>query len=40
MKFKRGNVNDYLGIDLDYSDQGVAKVSMIKYTQKLLGEFS
>jgi hypothetical protein len=34
-----GDVHDYLGMDLDYSEKGVVKVSMIKYLTNLLQEF-
>ena len=37
---KRGKVHDYLGMDLDYSEDGVLKVSMIKYLDKVLEEFT
>ena len=35
----RGKVHNYLGMDLDYSEKGVVKVSMVKYLQKVLDEF-
>ncbi len=35
-----GNINDYLGIDLDYSKSEQLGVSMIKYLHKLLTGFS
>ena len=34
-----GDVHDYLGMDLDYSEKGNMKVSMIKYLMNLLQEF-
>ena len=34
-----GDVHDYLGMDLDYSETGKVKVSMIKYLTSLLQEF-
>ena len=36
----RGDVHDYLGMDLAYSEKGVAKVSMIKYLDGILKGFS
>ena len=36
---KRGNIHDYLGMDLDYSEKGQVKVSMIKYLKKILAAF-
>ena len=33
---KRGKVHDYLGMELDYSEEGSVKVYMIKYTGKIL----
>ena len=33
---KQGNVHDYLGMDLDFSEEVSVKVSMIKYTGKIL----
>ena len=35
----RGKVHDYLGIDLDYSEDGNVKISMIKYIIKMIREF-
>jgi hypothetical protein len=35
----RGDVHDYLGMDLDYSTAGVLKVSMIKYLAKIIRGF-
>ena len=37
---KRGKAHDYLGMDLDYSQEGSVKVSMVRYTEKLLRDFS
>ena len=37
---KKGKMHDYLGMDLDYLEPGVVKVSMINYLKKLLVEFS
>ena len=34
-----GKVNDYLGIDLDYSDQVMVKFSTIRYLDSVLQEF-
>jgi len=39
LSVKRGKVHDYLGMDLDYSERGSVKVSMIKYTVKVLRGF-
>ena len=36
---KQGKVHDYLEMDLDYSEEGLVKVSMIKYTGKILISF-
>jgi len=35
----RGDVHDYLGMDLDYSKKGVLQVSMIKYLKKIFDDF-
>jgi len=35
----RGDVHDYLGMDLDYSKKGVLQVSMIKYIKKIFDDF-
>ena len=32
---KRGQVHDYLGMDLDYSTKGEYKIVMIKYLKKV-----
>ena len=37
---KRGKLYDYLGMDLDYSTPGKLRISMIKYLDKVLGDFS
>ena len=37
---KRGDVHDYLGMDLDYSTPGVVRISMIKYLDGVLNDFS
>ena len=39
MKFRRGTHHEYLGMDLDYSEPGVFKVSMIPYIDKILEDF-
>ena len=39
LKVHIGNIHDYLGMDLDYSETGVVNVSMIKCLQKVLDEF-
>ena len=36
---KRGQVHDYIGMDLDYSTKGEVKIGMIKYLQKVEDEF-
>ena len=36
---KQGKVHEYLGMDLYYSYEGLVKVSMIKYTGKILRSF-
>ena len=36
LKVKRGDIHDFLGMHLDYSETGVVKVSIIKYLQKVL----
>ena len=35
----RGEIHDYLVIDLNYCKQGTVKVSMIKYLESVLEEF-
>ena len=35
----RGQVHDYLGMDLNYTKDGIVQVSMIKYTSKILTKF-
>jgi hypothetical protein len=35
----RGDVHDYLGMDLDYSEKGVVKLSMIKQREKVFADF-
>jgi hypothetical protein len=35
----RGDVHDYLGMDLDYSEKGVVKLSMIKQLEKVFADF-
>ena len=35
----RGKRHDYLGMDLDYSDPGKVKISMIKYLHKIIQGF-
>ena len=39
MKGVRGKVHDYLGMILDFSEEGVMKVDMRDYVQKMLKEF-
>ena len=36
---KRGKIHDYMGMDLDYSEKGTIKVSMIKCVGKILRAF-
>lgn len=36
---KRGKVHDYLGMDLDFSTDVVAKVSMVKYIREIENDF-
>jgi hypothetical protein len=35
----RGKIHDYLGVDLDFSQKGVVRASMIRYLAKLIEEF-
>jgi hypothetical protein len=35
----RGKVHDYLGMDLNFANKGVAQISMIMYTTKILTNF-
>ncbi len=35
----RGDMHDYLGMDLDYSEKGVVKLSMIKQLEKVFADF-
>ena len=39
LSVKRGKVHDYLGMDLDYTKKGSVKVSMVRYTGKVLRGF-
>ena len=39
LSVKRGKVHDYLGMDLDYTEEGSVKVSMVRYTGKVLRDF-
>jgi len=39
MKIRRGTHHEYLGMDLDYSEPGVFKVSMIPYIDKIHEDF-
>jgi hypothetical protein len=34
-----GPIHDYLGMDLDFSQPGIAQISMINYTKKVLDDF-
>ena len=35
LKFNRGKIHNYSGTDLDYSEGGIVKVSLIKYILKM-----
>lgn len=35
----KGNVHDYLGVDHDYSEKGVVKLSMINHLEKISSDF-
>jgi hypothetical protein len=35
----RGSIHDYLGMDLNFSLPGIAQISMINYTKKVLEDF-
>ncbi len=35
----RGKVHDYLGMDLNFANEGVAQILMITYTTKILANF-
>jgi hypothetical protein len=35
----RGKIHDYLGMDLNFATDGIAQVSMITYTSKILADF-
>eukprot|EP00956_Cyclotella_meneghiniana_P035517 scaffold115573_cov38-Cyclotella_meneghiniana.AAC.1 len=35
----RGDVHDYLGVDHDYSEKGVVKLSMINHLEKIFSDF-
>jgi hypothetical protein len=35
----RGNVHDYLGMDMDYSTDGVVRLSMVKHLEKIFTDF-
>ena len=37
-KYSRGKVHDFLGMDLDWSQDGVFIVSMIKYLQNIIDD--
>ena len=39
LSVNRGEIHDYLVIDLNYCKQGTVKVSMIKYLDSVLQEF-
>ena len=39
MKVQRGKVHEYLGMTLDYSEDGIVKISMLKYIAETLAEF-
>ena len=35
----RGKIHDYLGMDMDWSEDGQVSISMIEYLSKLLDDF-
>ena len=37
---KRGKVHEYLGMKIDYSEPGQAKVTMLNYVQEILTDFA
>jgi hypothetical protein len=39
MRLSRGNKHDYLGMDLDYSNVGEVKITMINYLKGVLDDF-
>ena len=39
LKVNRGKIHDYLGMNLDFSEDGNCKVSMIPYLNELLRDF-
>ena len=38
-KFSRGKVHEYLGMDIDWSQDGTMIVYIIKYLQKIIDDF-
>ena len=40
MTVKRGKVHEYLGMTIDYSDPGQAKVTMLNYVEEALTAFA
>ena len=39
MKFKRGKIHKYLGMQLDFSVVGQVKITMLDYIQEMLEDF-
>ena len=39
IKVNRGKLHDYFGINLEYSEDGKVKISMITYVQNILYDF-
>jgi hypothetical protein len=35
----RGDMHDYLGMDMDYSEKGIVKLSMLKHLEKIFSDF-
>ena len=40
MTVKRGKLNEYLGMTIDYSEPGQAKVTMLNYVEEILTAFA
>ena len=40
VKESRGKIHDYLGMDLDFSEQGEVRIRMERYVEEMLGNFS
>ena len=39
MKFKRGKIHEYLGMQLDFTVAGQVKITMFDYIQEMLEDF-